>query len=350
MTTTLPAPRRSHSTRNAALGLMACLLALLLLALGLLLYVGHRLSSQVDRIDGVFDGLDDRPARAAGPAGDAVNILVMGTDRRSSVPTTGSAAASAPWLPGAQRSDAMMLVHIDADRRGASVISIPRDSWVDVPGYGHAKINAAFSYAGPSLAVATVEELTGVRIDHVAIVDWDGFQQLTDAVGGVEVTIPRTVRDSARNVTWHRGTYLLDGEQALEYVGQRYGLARGDLDRVARQQAYLRSLMEASLHTQMRKDPRMVYDFLDVVTKHLTVDSEWSSWSMARLAMSLRSLRSADIHYLTAPVRSLGWADRQSVVFLDKDVGRELWSAVREDRVVRWTDRYPELVTGNVVS
>lgn len=341
---------RSHGTRNAALGLLACMLALLLLALGLLLYVGHRLSSQVDRVDGVFDGLHDRPARAAGPAGDAVNILVLGTDRRSAVPTTGSDAATAPWLPGAQRSDAMMVVHIDADRRGASVISIPRDSWVQVPGHGPAKINAAFSYAGPSLAVATVEQLTNVRIDHIAIIDWAGFEQLTDAVGGVQVTVPRTVHDSARDITWRRGTYVLDGEQALAYVGQRYGLARGDLDRVARQQAYLRSLLEASLHTRMRKDPRMVYDFLDVVTRHLTVDSEWSSWSMARLALSLRNLRSADVQYLTAPVRSLGWADRQSVVFLDRDVGRELWRAVRNDRVDAWTERYPELVTGATVS
>ena len=341
---------RGHGTRNAALGLVACMLALVLVACGVLLYAGHRLSGQVDRVEGVFDGLTDRPSRAAGPAGAAVNILVLGTDRRSAVPTTGSAAAATPWVPGAQRSDAMMVVHIDADRRGASVISIPRDSWVEVPGHGPAKINAAFSYAGPSLAVATVERLTGVRIDHLAIIDWAGFEQLTDAVGGVEVTIPRTVRDSARGIVWRRGTYRLDGAQALAYVGQRYGLARGDLDRVARQQAYLRSLLQASLHTRMRTDPKMVYDFLDVVTRHLSVDAGWSTWSMARLALSLRDLRSADVRYLTAPVRSLGRVERQSVVFLDPDVGAELWRAVRADRVQAWTERYPELVTGTTVS
>ena len=91
-----------------------------------------------------------------------------------------------------------MVLHINADRDGASLISIPRDSWVNVPGHGYNKVNAAFSLAGPSLAVETVEDLTGVRIDHLAVVDWEGFRSLIDSVGGVTVTVPQDRRGPAQ--------------------------------------------------------------------------------------------------------------------------------------------------------
>ena len=120
-----------------------------------------------------------------------------------------------------------MILHIDADREGASLISIPRDSWVNVPGYGHNKINAAFSLAGPSLAVETVEDLTGVRIDHLAVVDWEGFRSLIDTVGGVTVTVPRTVEDPHNDVVWTKGRHPLNGAAGADLLRQRYGLPDG---------------------------------------------------------------------------------------------------------------------------
>lgn len=343
-------PHPRHPLRNALVGLLVCGLLLALVLTAGAFWVQHRLTSHITRIDHVFSGLTRRPpVPTEGPAAHAVNILLLGTDRRSAVGTTGSEARAPEWIPGAQRSDTLMLVHIDGDRRGASVVSIPRDAWVPVRGHAMQKINAAFSYAGPSLAVQTVEDLTGVRIDHLAVVDWTGFEQLTDAAGGVTVTVPRTVTDSARGITWTAGVHTLDGRQALAYVRQRYGLPGGDLDRVRRQQSFLRSLMQASLHTQMRKDPAMVYDFLDTVTRHLSVDSDWSVDDMARLMISLRDLRSARIRYLTVPVAGLGREGDQSVVFLDwmRDAG--LWRAVRQDRVEAWLDHHPTAETGDVV-
>jgi LCP family protein required for cell wall assembly len=343
--TTAPSPRRDrHGVRNAFIGLMVCVSLLGLSAAGGILYLQYHLTHQIHRIDNVFEGLPEakRPqVPTHGTARKAVNILVMGTDRRSEVATTGRDAGAPEWVPGEQRTDTLMLVHIDGDRRGASVISIPRDSWVTVPGHGYAKINAAFSYAGPSLAVQTVEELTGVRIDHLAVVDWAGFRDLTDAVGGVTVDVPRTVVDSAHGVTWTAGPHTLDGEQALMYVRQRYGLPRGDLDRVRRQQYFLRLLMEDSLHQDMRKNPKMVYDFLDTVTQHLSVDSDWSIGSMRSLVISLRNLQTHNIDYLTAPVWGLGDEDGQSVVYLDVTRGESMWAAVREDRVAGWVARHP---------
>ncbi len=274
MTRERPSKRR-HPVRKAFIGLMVCVALLSLSATAGVFFLQRKLTGQIDRIDGVFDGLQDRPrVPTSGHAAQAVNILVMGTDRRSPVGTTGGDAAAPTWVPGAQRTDTLMMVHIDGDRRGASVISLPRDAWVAVPGHGMDKVNAAFSYAGPALAVRTVEDLTGVRVDHLAVIDWDGFRQLTDAVGGVSVNVPSTVVDPARGITWTAGWHTLDGRRALDYVGQRYGLPGGDLDRVRRQQNFLRTLMEDSLHAEMRKSPMMVYDFLDIVTRHLSVDDE----------------------------------------------------------------------------
>jgi LCP family protein required for cell wall assembly len=244
----------------------------------------------------------------------------------------------------------MMLLHIDADRRGASLISVPRDAWVPIPGHGMGKVNWAYSFGGPALAVATFEKLTSIRVDHLVVVDWDGFMSLTDAVGGVDVDVPTTVYDSARHLTWTAGRHHLDGTQALAYVRERYGLPGGDLDRVRRQQAFLRALMQASLHQEMRKDPVLLYQFLNEVTRHVLVDDQWRISDLAALAASLRDLRSANIRYLTAPVAGLGREGDQSVVHLATDRDRDLWRAVHEDRMDQWSAINWNLLTPDVVN
>ncbi|MDF1603462.1 LCP family protein [Nocardioides sp. YIM 152315] len=343
-------PRRRRRLRRALIGVVVCLTVLAMVPVGAFLYLEHRLSGNVARIPGVFDGLTDRPERPSGPAGDAVNVLVIGTDRRSGVPTTGSDARASSWIPGAQRSDALMILHIDADRRAASIVSIPRDTWVNVPGYGMNKINAAFSFSGPSLAIQTVEYLTDIRIDHLAVIDWAGFEALIDTVGGIDVTVPETVVDSARDVTWTAGVHHLDGADALDYVGQRYGLPNGDLDRVARQQVVLRTLMQESLHQEMRKDPRMLYDFLATVTRHLSIDDEWSTRDMLKLVVSMRSFHTSRLTYLTMPVAGFGTERGQSVVYADRRAARGLWGAVIADEVDDWAGRHQARLTPSVVS
>lgn len=345
------APRRTDRSRDLrALGwLLGCVALLVVSAFGAVAWAGT-LVPQVDRIEGAFAGLENRPAAVTGPAAAALDVLVLGTDRRSDVPTTGEDAAAAAWEPGAQRSDSMMLVHVDADRRGVSVVSLPRDAWVEVPGHGPAKINAAYSYGGVPLAVETFETLTGVRVDHVAVVDGDGFAALTDAAGGVTVEVPETVTDRARDVTWEAGTHHLDGAAALDYVGQRYGLPRGDLDRARRQQAVLRTVLSDLLRTGMRSDPALLGDFVDTVLAHVSVDEEWSAASIAALAVSLRDLRSADIRFLVAPVASFGQEGDQSVVRLDDELGGELWTSVRDDRLDGWLAQHPDSETPETVS
>ena len=337
-----PPPRDRRRTVRRAL--LAALLFLVVLAVGLgtlVIVVQAKLSGQVHRIDDVFTGLDNRPERAPGAAGEAMNILVMGTDRRSDVPTTGTDAEAAEWIPGAQRTDTIMILHIDADRQGAALISIPRDSWVHVPGHGMNKVNAAFSLAGPALAVETVERMTGVRIDHLAVVDWEGLRNITDALGGVTLTVPRTIADPANDVVWTQGRQTLSGAQALLYVRQRYGLPNGDLDRVRRQQAYLLGLMRSSLRELGSKSPFSIYDLLDAVTSNISVDRHWTIGSMRALLLDLRDMRGSDLDLLTVPVSGFGYEGAQSVVYLDWAANSGLWNAIYRDELDRWRAAHP---------
>ncbi|MGH1561918.1 LCP family protein [Mumia sp. DW29H23] len=328
--------RRSRPLRKALVGLASCVVLLALVLGAGAWWLQSRLGGQITQVQGAFAGLETRPARAAGTPGDAVNILLMGTDRRSDTPTTGANAEAPAWLPGEQRTDALMVLHVDGDREGASIVSIPRDAWVTVPGHGPHKVNAAFSLAGPSLAVQTVEELTDLRIDHLAVVDWQGFAAMIDALGGVTVDVPATVHDSARDRTWTAGAHELDGADALAYVGQRYGLPGGDLDRVERQQAVLRALLQRTLTRDVLANPRTVLRLLDTATRNLTVDDGWSVGDMRGLALSLRSLRADDVVFTTVPIKGLGRAGGESIVRLDRDRGREMWGALREDRLGEW--------------
>jgi len=328
--------RKRRTWRTFVAALIALVMVPVVITGGVALYLEHRLTGQINRIDDVFTGLSSRPAKPTGAAASGVNVLLLGTDRRSDAPTTGEDATAPTWLPGAQRSDAIMILHIDSDRRGASVVSIPRDSWVPIPGHGMGKINAAFSYGGPSLAVRTVEQLTDVRIDHLAVVDWDGFRRLTDALGGVTLDIPETVHDSYRDITWTAGRQRLDGDQALDYVGQRAGLPGGDLDRIHRQQYFLRTLLDDTLTQELVRSPKKAYRILDVLTRNLSIDSEWSVSGMRSLLLSLRHLRSADIEYLTVPLTGTGMEGSQSVVHLDARRGQQMWDALDDDEVSDW--------------
>ena len=337
-----PPPSRRSVLRRAIIATLVFLVVMGVGITALVIGVQAHLSGQVDRIDGVFTGLDNRPAHASGAAGSAMNILVMGTDRRSDEQTTGTEATAAEWVPGAQRTDTIMILHIDADRRAASLISIPRDSWVYVPGYGMNKVNAAFSFAGPSLAIETIERMTGIRIDHLAVVDWDGLEKITDALGGVTLTVPKTIEDPANHVVWTKGRQTLNGAQALLYVRQRYGLPNGDFDRIRRQQAYLLALTRSGLRRLGSHSPFGIYDLLNAVTSNISVDSGWSVGSMRSMLLDLRSMKASDLTMLTAPVSGTGYEGAQSVVYLNWAENSKLWNAVYGDDLDTWESAHPD--------
>jgi LCP family protein required for cell wall assembly len=273
-------------------------------------------------------------------AGDGETFLLMGTDSRSAVSTTGQDSAAPDFVFGAQRSDAIMLATVGGDGKTASVVSIPRDSWVDVPGRGMNKINAAYSFGGPTLLIQTVEALTRVRVDHFAVIDFAGFEQMTDAVGGIDVVIPQATSDMRSDFA--SGPQHLDGAQALNYVRQRYNLPGGDFDRVRRQQNALRALVRQALSSGTLSSPTRAFDLVNTLTQHIGVDDSLSNTDLATLAFSLRDLRSGDVTFLTAPYLGTGTEGDQSVVYLDRTADDDLWFAVNNDSVAEWVAARPQ--------
>jgi LCP family protein required for cell wall assembly len=261
----------------------------------------------------------ERPSAPSGKAAGSVNILVAGVDAGESSRIARDLESGA-WEPGSHRSDVIMVIHISADRRQAYVISVPRDSWVSIPGYGMSKINAALSYGGPPLFVRTVEEFTSLRMDHLAIVEWAGFKKLVDALGGVAI-------EGAK------GTTTLDGEQALTYVRERYDLPRGDLDRIQRQQNVVRALSEQMVSRGVLLNPVKLTEVLKAVTSSIALDESFTDAEIRELALSLRSLRSGDVTQLTVPLAGYDRIDGQSVVLVDEGESKELFGAVMSDEL-----------------
>ncbi|HYQ68689.1 LCP family protein [Actinophytocola sp.] len=328
-----PAPSRRRLWRRALAITAGMLCSLVLVAVGGLYVLSDRLMGNIERIPSVFASLDpdQRPARPAGQASQGTTFLLAGSDSLAGEPTTGTSGEDRLFQPGAQRSDAIMLVRLNTTHPEATVVSIPRDSWVPVPGHGTTKINAAYAYGGPTLLVQTIERLTGVRVDHFATIDFAGFRAIVDAVDGIDVTV--AARTTFGPVVFTPGINHLDGRRALAYVRQRKGLPRGDLDRVQRQQSALRALMDKTVSSGLLGDPAQLYQLLSAVTRFVGVDDTLSDDDLLSLAANMRSLRPSDVTFMTAPVTGTGYEGDQSVVYLDKVRAPLLWDAVEHDTV-----------------
>jgi LCP family protein required for cell wall assembly len=309
---------------------VVAVLALAGVAVGGVWWATNHYGDQVTRIPHAFP-TGPRPSRPAGHD-DGTTFLLAGVDTRSKRPTTGTDARARLWTYGAQRSDTLMLVHLVPGKSSAHVISIPRDSWVPIPGHGSAKINAAFSWGGPPLLVQTVEQLTGARIDHFGVIDWHGFRALTDAVGGVPVTIDQNSYDTETHHRFTAGTHLMNGEEALAYVRQRHGIPGGDLGRIQHQQQFLRAMVGRVRGHVSITDPLGTARMLDAVTRTISVDDHMTNGDLRDLVVSLRNLGAADTRFTTAPVVTSGWEGRQSVLFLDQGALRAQWRAIDAGR------------------
>ena len=328
-----PPPARRRG-RKVIVTFLVLVLALVLLVGGALAYLVSSIGGDVPRIPGAFRGLEatERPATFGG-----TTFLLVGTDSRAGEPTTG-AAASPDATPGSQRADVIMLGTLAPDGESASVASIPRDSWVEVPGRGTTKINAAYAHGGAPLLIGTVEQLTGVRVDHFGVVDFAGFTSLVDSVGGIDVTVARATANDG--VDFVQGENHLDGRAALAYVRQRYDLPGGDLDRAARQQNAMKALLE-TVQEKATTDPAALYAFATSVGDAVSIDDSLSNTGLVQLAVDNRNLRGSDVTFVTAPVSGLGREGDQSVVYLDEERGRELWGAVRNGSVRQYADLNP---------
>jgi LCP family protein required for cell wall assembly len=310
--------------RKVVLGILAAALVIAVgVPVGLYAY-GRSLNGGLKRTD-AFSGLSDRPS--VGVVG-ALNVLVLGSDSRD--PGVNNPADPA-------RSDTMMMLHVDADHRHAYVISIPRDTWVHVPaapdgnGDTMAKINAAYAWGGTPLAVQTVEEFTGVRIDHVVLVDFAGFQKVIDAMGGVDLTVDQTITSIFPPYrVFTAGKEHLNGNAALDYVRQRYQFNDGDLTREKHQQQLLAALLDQAANAGTLTNPGRLDSLLRAVTGSLTVDK---GFDLVDVALALRNLRGADVTYLTSPVAGTDWQGDEAVLMPDQEEATRLYEAVRQDTI-----------------
>jgi LCP family protein required for cell wall assembly len=303
--------------RGLARAAVACVLVLWVGVGALVVGVEHHLWSQLGRVPGAFTGLVDRPEPGA-PGSNTFLVVLAGPD--------GPAVDQASWLDGAPQ--ALLLVHLDGERRRPVVIALP----LEQPPF-----RAALGPAGPAQLVGTVETATGVRVDHLMVVRWTALAALTDDIGGVTVTLSGGVTDPDSGRAWTAGVNRLDGAAVLDFVSQRRGLPQGAADRAHRQLIVLRVLLDEALAQEMRKQPRLLYSFLDTMAQGIALDDTWSLGQLRALGWSLRGLRSYDIAYVVVDPK-----DQQGM--------DDLWRAVRDDTLDRWLLDHPDAVTPDVVA
>ncbi|MEH1127270.1 LCP family protein [Micromonospora sp. CPCC 206061] len=278
----------------------------------------------IDRVDAFQDVPEE--ARPEKVVQDAKNMLILGSDSRD------------PESTGGSRSDTIIVAHLPKDRSSAQLISIPRDTWTFVPkskdgkrGGRDAKINAAYAWGGIPLMVQTVEKFTGVRIDHVAIVDFAGFQDIIDALGGVEINVEKSftsIHKPHRKFT--EGTMKVDGAAALDYARERYAFADGDFARIRHQQELIKAVLDKAASGGLLTNPGRLNSFLRATTDAVAVDE---TFSVLDMGMENRHLRGGNLTFFTSPSKGTGQVGSESVVFADTAKAKTLYDAVRRDAV-----------------
>ena len=270
---------------------------------------------------------EERPTREPQETG-TLNYVLLGSDSRD------------PGDAGGGRSDTIMVVHLNKNRDRAYIVSFPRDLYVPIPGYGKNKINAAYAFGGVPLTVRTLEQLTKTRMDHVTLVDFEGFISLTNDLGGV--TVMNDDAFTSHGFDYPRGEITIAGEQALWFVRERKQLPNGDLDRAKNQRNVIKAIVAKGLSADVITDPARFTRFIGGVARHLTVDNSLTDDEIRRTALSLR-LDASDIELLQAPISGFGTtSDGQSIDVVDTARMDELAKALKTDTMAEYAKKYPQ--------
>jgi LCP family protein required for cell wall assembly len=284
------------------------------------------LEFSINRVDALHD-YSGRPAAAAG-----TNWLIVGSDSRTGLSADDEQRLSTgdSGEAGGQRTDTIMIAHIPDNSTKATLLSLPRDSQVKIPGHGTNKINAAFAFGGAPLLLETVEQATGLRMDHYAEIGFGGFANIVDAVGGVHMCIDKEMDDTMTGVKIPAGCQDLDGAQALGFVRMRHSSAtpRSDLDRIANQRKFIGALVSEISSPATFLNPFDLFPLLSSAPDALTMDSGDHVHNLVALGWAMRGISSGGVVTTTVPVTS------SSAENWDKTKSQQLFNALRSDDAI----------------
>jgi LCP family protein required for cell wall assembly len=304
---------------------VSTLFAVMILAVGGVLGTAFWVDTKLHRVPALA-AYADRPAEGKG-----TTWLLVGSDSRQGLSPEQQAELGTGGDIGNGHTDTIMLVHMPAPWSDAptTMVSIPRDSYVEIPDYGTDKINASFAVGGAALLAQTVEQATGLRLDHYAEVEFDGFARLVDAVGGVTMCPQEPISDPLAGIDLPAGCQKLDGRNALGYVRTR-ATPRADLDRMVNQRQFMSTLMHRAASPAVWLNPLRWFPMANAAADSLTVDSDAHIWDLVRLAWALNG----DVTTTTVPIGEFAVSDSGSVVVWDSTVADQLFAALKADKPV----------------
>jgi LCP family protein required for cell wall assembly len=304
---------------------LTTLLTLLLVSVVAIVGTGYWLDTSLQRTAALAD-YPERPAPGRG-----TTWLLVGSDSRQGLTPEQQAELTTGDDIGNGRTDTILVVHVPGfgSDTSTTMVSLPRDSYVDIPGHGEDKINAAFSIGGAPLLAQTVEEATGIRLDHYAEIGFEGFAAMVDAVGGVTMCPPEPVVDPLAGIDLPAGCQKLDGRNALGYVRTR-ATPRADLDRMANQRQFMSALMHRSASPAVLMNPLRWYPMAHAAAQAVTVDTGAHVWDLARLAWALHGT----VTTTTVPIGEFTGSDSGSVVVWDGAAASQLFQSLASDSAV----------------
>ena len=324
--------------RKATASLSAFILVLTALGGGAV-YAINGLGANIGMIDTSDLNNSDRPDSFAQTDSSPTNLLIMGSDSRE------GDGNDAYGVAGGARSDTTLLVHLYNERKDALVISIPRDSMVEIAGCTtpagtqtqpyETKFNAAFAFGGPVCTIKTIEKLTDVRIDNFVVVDFKAFKTVVDAIGGVEVCLTTPAYDpvvpgqGGSGLDLPAGYSTISGEQALAFVRARETLGDGsDLSRIKRQQDFIASMVRGMTEKGLLTNPQMIYRVLGAITSSIQTNPEFANiQALQDFALSMGGLSPSRISFVTLPYELRGDGNVYWTAETD-----DLWEAIRMDK------------------
>jgi LCP family protein required for cell wall assembly len=302
------------------LGIVALLVVLVLVFTGVMYFY---LNSKLTRANVLVD-YAGRPVAGAGS-----NWLITGSDSRQGLTRKEARQLAAGQGIGGHRSDTIMVLHIPSNGLPAVLVSIPRDSYVDIPGFGMNKINAAFDFGGPKLLAKTVQNATGLEINHYMGIGFGGLVSVVNAVGGVRMCIPSNLNDPASGLHLKKGCQNLDGDQALGFVRTRHLFATQDLQREQDQRVFIKALLTKMTSPGNLIDPFHSFPAAFGAAGALTVDKGTQLYQLVQVAFALRHPETTTVPIGSEPLLAVG-----DVVIWNHSQATQLFDAMRNDTPV----------------